>query len=74
MLGRPAAPVADRVFGPPEDPRMYQLIEETLGTEMHGVSVNSLSLVQSKDARWDPYRAQTGRIWELGIYVSGDPR
>lgn len=28
---------------------------------MHGVwSVNSLSLVQSKDARWDPYRAQGG--------------
>ena len=44
MLGRPAAPVADRVFGPPEDPRMYQLIEETLGTEMHGVTERKLQV------------------------------
>jgi len=28
FASRPVAPAADRVFGPPEDPRMYQLIEE----------------------------------------------
>jgi hypothetical protein len=44
VFGRPVAPAADRVFGPPEDPRMYQLIEETLGTEMHGVTERKLQV------------------------------